>query len=286
MRKGQRGKKTARAIEPNAGVTEQYQKQIIRAIKKLRREYIHDILEFVKAKTKNSLAQDAPRGTMLDDIVEFLSGLTARFAVKIRGIFGGLVDRMTRRQVRHVTAAQKKALTDAGINPKMLRTRWTVPTVRGQYISRAAAEALPGIIAGNTELISGLASKSLDTIQKTVIESTEQGLNTAALESVLRTLPEFDAGRAKRVAIDQVNKISQSVQRANNISLGMTRAVWIHVPGQYTSRQSHIKMGGQEFDLREGLYDPEVGHNIQPAELPYCRCIYRTVIPEDLLANE
>ena len=42
-------------------------------------------------------------------------------------------------------------------------------------------------------------------------------------------------------------------------------------------------MNGKRFNLQQGMFDPEVNRFIQCAELPYCRCVYRTVIPEDLL---
>ena len=117
-------------------------------------------------------------------------------------------------------------------------------------------------------------------IQTAVVTSLDAGVNINDLEATLRGISGFSPRRAQLVAMDQTNKLNITVQRANDLSLGFTRAVWIHVPGEFTSRETHREFNGQEFDLQEGMYDIDVGHNVQCAELPYCRCVYRTIIPE------
>lgn len=70
------------------------------------------------------------------------------------------------------------------------------------------------------------------------------------------------------------------------LDLGFEKATWIHVPGEFTSRQTHIKFNGREFDLTEGLFDTDVERNVFPAELWYCRCIMRGIIPAELTTGE
>ena len=36
---------------------------------------------------------------------------------------------------------------------------------------------------------------------------------------------------------------------------GATKGRWIHVPGRYSSRITHVHMDGEVFDLNVGLYD-------------------------------
>ncbi len=141
-------------------------------------------------------------------------------------------------------------------------------------------EIVPKIIQDQTTLITRLASEDLQRIQTAVVTSLDAGVNINDLEATLRGISGFSPRRAQLVAMDQTNKLNITVQRANDLSLGFTRAVWIHVPGEFTSRETHREFNGQEFDLQEGMYDIDVGHNVQCAELPYCRCVYRTIIPE------
>lgn len=103
------------------------------------------------------------------------------------------------------------------------------------------------------------------------------------LESTLAASQGFSAARAARVALDQSVKVSQAIQRENAKALGITEAIWVHVPGQYSSRPTHIAMNGKRFELSAGLWDEDVGMMVVPGQLPYCRCSLRTVLPPELL---
>lgn len=49
------------------------------------------------------------------------------------------------------------------------------------------------------------------------------------------------------------------------------RAIWV-ASSSPNPRESHLLFVGQEFDLEKGIYDPDVGKNILPGELPNCKC--------------
>lgn len=156
--------------------------------------------------------------------------------------------------------------------------------IGGGYMSDRARAALPQIIQDNTELITRMCARDLGRLQEAAAEGMEQGMSAPELETLLGSMKGFDAGRARRVALDQVNKINTGVQTENALALGMNKGIWIHVPGQYESRHSHEDiLNGREFDITQGMWDPEVRQYIMPAQLPYCRCIFRSVIPEELL---
>ena len=106
-----------------------------------------------------------------------------------------------------------------------------------------------------------------------------QGHTVSKVKQTLRSFGGFDESTATSLAIDQTCRITQSILRANDAELGVTKGVWIHVPGQYTSRETHRALHGKTFDLDVGLYDKDVGANVVPGELRFCRCIYRPVLP-------
>lgn len=151
-----------------------------------------------------------------------------------------------------------------------------------QYISPGARAALPELIQQNADRIALLTRQHIDTVQEQIAAAFEKGMSVPEMEAQFADL-NFRRDVVHRMAIDAVNKVQASVKRANDEAMGFTEGVWIHVPGQFESRQSHIKMNGKRFNLQQGMFDPEVNRFIHCAELPYCRCIYRTVIPEDLL---
>ncbi len=155
-------------------------------------------------------------------------------------------------------------------------------SLASQYISPGARAALPELIQQNADRIALLTRQHIDTVQEQIAAAFEKGMSVPEMEAQFADL-DFRRDVVHRMAIDAVNKVQESVKRANDEAMGFTEGVWIHVPGQFESRQSHIKMNGKRFNLQQGMFDPEVNRFIHCAELPYCRCIYRTVIPEDLL---
>ena len=155
-------------------------------------------------------------------------------------------------------------------------------SLASQYISPGARAALPELIQRDAERIAGLTRQHIDAVQEQIAAGLEKGISVPEMEAQFAGL-DFRRDVIHRMAIDAVNKVQASVKRANDEAMGFTEGVWIHVPGQFESRQSHIKMNGKRFNLQQGMFDPEVNRFIHCAELPYCRCVYRTVIPEDLL---
>ena len=155
-------------------------------------------------------------------------------------------------------------------------------SLESQYISPGARAALPELIQRDAERIALLTRQHIDAVQEQIAAGLEKGMSVPEMEAQFSGL-DFRRDVIHRMAIDAVNKVQASVKRANDEAMGFTEGVWIHVPGQFESRWSHIKMNGKRFNLQQGMFDPEVNRFIQCAELPYCRCVYRTVIPEDLL---
>ena len=85
--------------------------------------------------------------------------------------------------------------------------------------------------------------------------------------------------RAELIAKDQTQKVTQDFARANAQAYGATKARWIHIPGEKTSRITHMEMDGEEFDINVGLYDPDVGENVLPGQLIYCMCTQEFLFP-------
>ena len=303
--------KTMRAIEPNAGTRAALEKKLAAFSQALMRTVARQILaELVESgdltPTAPDMAQDAmPKLTdkeneaLKNAQMALHKGLTPQAArARIDKAAASKIARVltsagenarkvsqwfVRTAARDVTSSQRRALADAGVSPNFLKEKWSVPLIRGQRISPQAAEQIPSIVEEMTELITKMASDDLARLQETIVEGLLNGQSIGALESTLRASSGFSAARAKRVALDQSIKVNQAVQRANCEAAGITEAIWVHVPGQYSSRASHIAMNGKRFKLDKGLYDSAVGHCVLPGSEPFCRCIHRNIIPPELL---
>ena len=86
--------------------------------------------------------------------------------------------------------------------------------------------------------------------------------------------------RAAFIARDQSSKITGQLTRARQIEAGITKAKWLHSHAGKAPRPTHVAMHGQEYDVAEGMYDPDkrVRRNVYPGELINCRCVSRSVV--------
>lgn len=295
--------KTIPAIEPNAGLQATLQKKIVKLVRDRTRaaaaEIFDDLINSGLVGDDSTLAQDADitiKGRTF--IVKNLKALNPEKA--LRRADSTLAERLARWMIhsgddakevsnwfvraaaQNVTASQRRALIRAGISPKLIKSKWTIPVVKNRYISPEAAKEMPKLIDDMTGLITKMQADDLARLRGALEAGLSGGRSLGDIEAVLRKSDGFTEARAKRVALDQSVKANQALQRANAQSLGAKTAIWVHVPGQYSSRPTHVAMDGKRFKLDEGIYDSEVGKKVVPGELPYCRCIFRIDI-DDLL---
>ena len=270
--------RTARAVAGNQGVQREYARRLRAVLRSLLRDALKDLHQEL------GMAHDADSGYEPSpaDITSRFAADMARWMIKA----GQAAERISRwfcaAMYRSTTHAQKQALMAAGVSKKSIDMRWNIPVLKRQYISPTAAKALEEHIRENTKLITRMASQDLGRLQGLVQESRGRNVSFSEIEDLLGASQGFDEERAKRVALDQTNKLNQEIQRDNARDLGITKCIWMHVPGQYTQRKTHKAFDGKTFDTKIGLYDSDVGRNVLPCELPYCRCQARMVQPEEL----
>lgn len=299
--------KTARAQESNVGIREKFRKRLIQFSNQFTKMVADDI--FLHIANQGLLAQDESLSNpQTPENKRFLKQISSKVLAawrrdpeNFRRDIDGYVDLhlhewtlnanqaarklaiwVARSIAADVTASQRRAYIAAGLSPDFFKTRWTIPVVR-QHMSQKASEVLPYLIDYSTELITRMSTRDVYKLKELLITSFTEGRSVKEVRNLLYSMKGFNEDRAKNVAIDQTNKITQGILRANDEDLGIDEGIWIHVPGQYSSRHTHKAMNGKRFRLNEGLYDEDVGKSVVPAELPYCRCIYRPVIPFDKL---
>lgn len=288
--------KTIAAIEPNAGLRAALQKKIAKLVRARTRaaaaELFEDLIASGLVGEESRLAQDA-KPTVKDfkavDLEKASKHADTAYAERLArwmihtGEDAKAVSKwFVRTTAQRITASQRRALIRAGITPTLLKEKWTIPIVKNRYMAPSTAKALPGLVDGMTGLITKMQADDLARVRETITRGLYEGQSLGEIESVLKASRGFTEARAKRVALDQSIKVSQGIQRGNAEALGIKHAVWVHVPGRYSSRETHIAMDGKRFDLSEGLYDPAVGQNVTPGLLPFCRCIFRLDISDIL----
>lgn len=286
--------KVMRAIEPNQGVQKKFQKKLFSLQKEFQLMVMQDIAQALqdnallaldaKPSGKSKMSPIAGAVSVSIFVSRFIKNNLTRWSKYIRAKAKTLASWFCRSVAGSTSQAQKQALALAGVPHLRIKKSFGIPVINRQYVSEKAAKNLPKYIDEVTNLISGISTGEVARLQDVLVSGLESGQSLEQIKNVLMTFKDFDAKRASRVALDQSTKINQQIQRDNAEGLGITHAVWVHVPGQYTSRQSHMRMNGKKFEINQGMYDPAVNKYVKPGELPYCRCIMRLVVDEDTLS--
>lgn len=274
--------KALRALESNRGLAIAAGKRIRAIVNQFEKAYKKEALKIAAKYCKNEV-QDAAVSVVPSELEIALAALAAKQSMGM-GSNAKQVSRWYCRQLlRNISADQKRALKKAGISTAWLKQKWTVQIVRGQYVAPSVAAKIPEQVEANAALITKLCERSAQKVQNAIAEGISKGYNLSRLTEKINSLENMDEARAARVALDQSCKLNQFIQVENSKALGVKEGIWVHVPGQYESRASHMKMNGKKFDLEKGMYDPDVEDYIQPGELPYCRCCFKAILPGFLL---
>lgn len=274
--------KALRALESNRGLAIAAGKRIRAIVNQFEKAYKKEALKIAAKYCKNEV-QDAAISVVPSELEIALAALAAKQSMGM-GSNAKQVSRWYCRQLlRNISADQKRALKKAGISTAWLKQKWTVQIVRGQYVAPSVAAKIPEQVEANAALITKLCERSAQKVQNAIAEGISKGYNLSRLTEKINSLENMDEARAARVALDQSCKLNQFIQVENSKALGAKEGIWVHVPGQYESRASHMKMNGKKFDLEKGMFDPEVEDYIQPGELPYCRCCFKAILPGFLL---
>lgn len=301
--------RTCRAIEANAGVRKAY----VKALQRLHKDFQYFVLDqiMIGLNSANMLALDSLTSPSdREKIRELRHKVLANSYVGKPEQLHSAVDRLiqsnltkwlallkiasTKQVAKFVTSmivstsnAQRKSLLSAHFNKGFLKERWSVPIVKRQYVAPETFNLVQDAIKENVDLITKISANDVNRISDVLIKGLTEGKDSTQLKHELAITQGFDDRRIETVVRDQTNKLNQAVQTANAKSLGIQEAIWIHIPGKYTSRKTHIAMNGKRFDIDKGLYDSEVGAFVKPAECVNCRCTMRLIFnPEQVNDDE
>lgn len=206
--------KVARAIEPNVGNVKEASKRIRRIVNAFENEYKREALKIAAAYCQPERANDAHRFDMglAANATQDLVKLQARLLIKLGEAPRKVSYWFCRRLLRRVTADQKKALKEANVSMAWLKQKWTVPVIKGQYISPAAAAKIPEHVDWAASLITKMCQASAQKVQNAIAEGISKGHSLSRLTDKINALENMDDARASRVALDQSCKLNQFVQ--------------------------------------------------------------------------
>lgn len=131
----------------------------------------------------------------------------------------------------------------------------------------------------NVSLIKSIASKYLDDVEGMVMRSISAGRDMGTLAKGLEKNYGVTKKRAALIARTQNNMATANMNRARNLELGLTTAIWRHSMAGKVPRPSHLANNGKTYDIAKGWFDPDEKKWIQPGQLINCRCVSIPVVP-------
>ena len=263
-------KRTLKPIFPPAGIEREYEKRLKKAV----REMEHSVVYWLSARYKANESKILDSAT--DDILKAFRRLLRQWTRN----FNELCETLPRwfvSKIRSYTARnlieQTKPLRDAGLGFNL----------KFSYMSNAERQVFQAIVSENVNLIKSIARESLTQVEGIVLRGITSGNDLATVTEQLHHQFGVTERRAAMIARDQTNKATNNLSRQRLLDYGVTKGIWMHTASGKTYRETHENdMDGQEYDIREGCFDPDekVNRNIQPAELVNCYCVCRPLIPQ------
>lgn len=243
-----------------------YELEYRRKLQDLLHEMQEDVKKELTAYLKKNTAQDSDDDTW----AQIMKWLRKKWYKKY--------DEKSREFAKWITDKTRKR-TSAQVMRKLKQMGMTLKP----HYSKQDKEMIRDITSNNVALIKSIPQQYLYTVQQAVNNAFITGFDmqsvTETIEEILTPVDEKSNNRAALLARDQINKTTQQFAIFEAKSVGATKGRWIHVPGKYSSRITHIKMNGKVFNLDDGLYDSDVHRNVKPGELVYCNCQFSVLIP-------
>lgn len=243
------------------GLELQYRK----ALKQLAEEMTEDILreaaELWVGKTAND-SMNFPKWFIVQMMKRIRAKWYNRFSLMEKELLPLLEERTDKRTQTQI----ERALAQYGFTFKFEPTGKQKLYARSFAIENAiATKTIPMSIAAQAQAV--------------IFRAWEKGGDLKGLADNLERIGNYGRDKAELTARDQLSRLTQQMAMTNAKEAGVRKARWIHLPGLYSSRKTHIKFNGQIFNLDDGLFDSDVGRLVKPGELKYCACQFRIIPP-------
>lgn len=258
--------KTCRAVPANRGLEAKYRKALQRMIREMHAsvEYWLTAAYRKDPPRMTSLIEQAQDASPAQRIRKVLDELARRWTDRFNEYAPKLAEAYLKGSFKASDSAFRQALKDAGWSVEFKMT----PAVR---------DAFQASLAENVGLIRSIPQKYLQQVEGVVMRSYSAGRDLATMVKELKRLYPEASHRAELIARDQSNKANAVVNRARQMELGITEAIWQHSHAGKNPRPDHVAADGKRYKIAEGCLIS--GEYIQPGEEINCRCTCRAVLP-------
>lgn len=244
---------------PNEGYKVEYIRRINRISKEMEKEVRKEVVQFYRAR----IAIDAPLT---------LRGLFKKLRAKWYKLYNDAATLIAKWLARVVGKR-----TQADISEQMEKAGFAIT----KHYTQPEQDVVREIVITQVKLIKSIPQQYMRKTQSLVQKAWLDGRDLKFLTDELAKLNGGNRRRAELIAKDQMNKVTHRFAEREALAYGATKAKWIHVPGEFSSRITHIHMNGETFEIGVGIYDTakNVEKFVVPAELPFCQCEQEFIFP-------
>ena len=221
--------KTCRAVAANRGIEAKYRKALQRMIAEM-----HASVEYwlTAAYRKDpprmaALVEQAQDASPSAKIKKVLDDLAKRWIARFDEMAPKIAEAYLQGAFKASDSAFRQALKEAG---------WAVDF----KMTPAVRDAFNASLEENVGLIRSIPEKYLQQVEGTVMRSYSAGRDLATMVKELKQLYPAASHRAELIARDQSNKANAVVNRARQMELGITEAIWMHSHAGKTPRPDHV----------------------------------------------
>jgi hypothetical protein len=248
-----------RAVHANRGIEIKYRRSIQKLIADLAGS-VEYWLAAAYRKRPPLLAQDESPSEFMASKIE---GLKSHWSRMFEELGSSIAEHYVTKLYKASDSAFRAALKDAG---------WSIEF----KMTPAMRDAFNASLNENVGLIKSIPQQYLQEVEGTVMRGYSAGRDLETIVRELKALYPKAAGRAELIARDQSNKANAVVNRARQMELGITDAIWMHSHAGKVPRPDHVAANGKQYKVAEGCLIS--GKLIQPGELINC-------FPGDALIN-
>lgn len=259
-------KKPLKAVHANRGIEARYRKQLKRLVDDMHASYEYWLTAAYRKEPPRmaEVVEQAQDASPTGYVTRVLAELGKRWILRFEENAPKIADSYVRDMFKASDSAFMQALRDAGFTVAFKLT----PPVR---------DALNASIGANIALIQSIPEQYATQIEGAVMRSYSAGRDLQTMVKDIQAVYPTTAKRAILIARDQSNKANAVVNRARQMELGITDAIWMHSHGGKEPRPDHVAANGKQYKIAQGCLIS--GKYIQPGEEINCRCTSRPILP-------
>lgn len=252
-------------IHPSIGLSEAYQKKLDSLIDAMQRSVVYWVRAAYNQKPPE-MAQDVDlSGSPAVVMQRVMRRLAKKWQTKFDEASLPLARYFSQAVADRTDSQLRSVLRKGGFSVKFKPTR-------------AMNDIIQANVGGNVSLIKSIPERYFTDVEGSVMRSVAKGRDVGGLTIELQKTYGITKRRAKLIAHHQNNLATGQMQKARQLELGITKAIWCHSHGGKEPRPNHVKAGAEklQYDVAKGAYID--GEYIFPGELVNCRCFSRPLL--------